>query len=71
MDRLCEQGLAESDHAKRVAIYQQVQKLVWNDAPWMFVNVVEQVRAIRNNVHGYQLNPTQMFFDMEKVSLGK
>ncbi len=71
VDKLCVQGLAESDHAKRVAIYQQVQKLVWQGAPWLFVNSVEQVRAIRNNVHGYRLNPTQMFFDMEKVSLGK
>jgi peptide/nickel transport system substrate-binding protein len=29
------------------------------------------VRAIRKEVKGYQLNPTQMFFDMEKVSLEK
>ena len=71
VNRLCEQGLATSDHAKRVAIYQQIQKLVWQGAPWVFVNSTEQVRAIRTNVHGYQLNPTQMFFDMEKVSLGK
>ncbi len=71
VDRLCEQGLAETDHAKRVAIYQQIQKLVWQGAPWVFINSVEQVRAIRPEVHGYQLNPTQMFFDIEKVSLGK
>jgi peptide/nickel transport system substrate-binding protein len=71
VDRLCVQGLAESDHNKRVAIYQQIQKLVWQGAPWVFINSVEQVRAIRGEVHGFQLNPTQMFFDMEKVSLGK
>ena len=71
VDRLCVEGLAETDHAKRVAIYQQVQKLVWQGAPWLFINSVEQVRAIRPDVHGFQLNPTQMFFDMEKVSLGK
>ncbi len=71
VNKLCEDGLAENDHAKRVAIYQQLQKLVWQGAPWLFVNSVEQVRAMRSDVHGYQLNPTQMFFDMEKVSLGK
>ena len=66
VDRLCIEGLAETDHDKRVAIYQQVQKLVWQGAPWLFINSVEQVRAIRPDVHGFQLNPTQMFFDMEK-----
>jgi peptide/nickel transport system substrate-binding protein len=71
VNRLCDQGLATSDHAKRVATYQQIQQLVWQGAPWVFVNSVEQVRAIRTDVHGYQLNPTQMFFDMEKVSVGK
>jgi hypothetical protein len=29
------------------------------------------VRAIRKNVQGFGLNPTQMFFDMDQVSLGK
>jgi peptide/nickel transport system substrate-binding protein len=71
VNKLCEQGLATSDHAQRVAIYQHIQQLVWQGAPWVFVNSVEQVRAMRTDVHGYQLNPTQMFFDMEKVSLGK
>jgi peptide/nickel transport system substrate-binding protein len=71
VDKLCQQGLAESNHNKRVAIYQQIQKLVWEGAPWVFINSVEQVRAIRREVKGFQLNPTQMFFDMEKVSLSK
>jgi len=71
VDKLCVQGLAETDHDKRVAIYQKVQKLIWDGAPDLFVNSVEQVRAVRPEVHGFQLNPTQMFFDMEKVSLGK
>jgi hypothetical protein len=35
----------------------------------VFVNSTVQVRATRKNVKGFQLNPTQMFFDMEKVSL--
>ena len=30
-----------------------------------------QVRATRKDVKGFQLNPTQMFFDMETVSLTK
>ncbi len=70
VDDLLAQALKESDHDKRVALYQQVQQLIWRDAPWAFINSVQQFRAVRNDVHGYELNPTQMFFDMEKVSLG-
>jgi len=40
-----------------------------DDAPWLFINSLEQVRAANKRVQGYVLNPTQMFFGMEKVSL--
>lgn len=69
-DKLLDQAAAESDE-KRLALYSQVQKIILDDAPWIFVNSVLQVRAIRKEVKGYVLNPTQMFFDMEKVSLEK
>ena len=71
VDSLVQQALQENDHAKRVALYQQIQKIIWRDAPWIFINSVEQFRAIRSDVHGFRLNPTQMFFDMEKVSVGR
>ena len=45
--------------------------MILDDAPWVFVNSTLQVRAIRKNVKGFQLNPTQMFFDMDQVSLTK
>jgi peptide/nickel transport system substrate-binding protein len=37
----------------------------------VFVNSVLQVRAARTEVKGFRLNPTQMFFDMEQVSIEK
>jgi peptide/nickel transport system substrate-binding protein len=69
VDRILAQAQSISDHDKRVALYKQVQKLILEDAPWIFVNSVLQVRAARKEVKGFTLNPTQMFFDMEKVSL--
>jgi peptide/nickel transport system substrate-binding protein len=59
------------DHAKRVALYGQAQKIILDDAPWIFLNSLVQARVIRKEVKGYMLNPTQMFFGMEKVSLEK
>ncbi|HEV3028733.1 MAG TPA: ABC transporter substrate-binding protein, partial [Planctomycetota bacterium] len=70
-DKLLDQAVAESDPEKRLALYSQVQKIILDDPPWIFVNSILQVRAIRKEVKGYTLNPTQMFFDMEKVSLEK
>ncbi len=69
VDTVLRQAQQEPDHGKRVALYQQAQKIILEDAPWVFVNSVEQVRAASKRVHGYVLNPTQMFFGMEKVSL--
>ncbi len=70
-DKLLDQAVAESDPQKRLALYAEIQKKILDDAPWIFVNSILQVRAVRKEVKGYMLNPTQMFFDMEKVSLEK
>jgi ABC-type transport system substrate-binding protein len=71
VDKLLDQAARQSDPEKRLALYSDIQKKILDDAPWIFVNSVLQVRAIRKEVKGYTLNPTQMFFDMEKVSLEK
>ncbi len=68
-ETLLADALKISDPNKRAAIYAQAQKIVVDDAPWIFINSTLQVRAISKTVKGYQLNPTQMFFDMETVSL--
>ena len=60
-----------TDHDKRVALYKTIQRQIMDDAPWVFVNSVLQVRAARKEVKGFGLNPTQMFFDMDQVSVEK
>ena len=59
----------EVDHAKRIQMYKKIQAQILDGAPWVFVNSTLLVRAIRKNVEGFRLNPTQMFFDMDQVSL--
>src|SRR5436853_360540 len=68
-DRLIVQGRQISDQGKRAQGYEQANKILHDDAPWIFMNHTNQVRAARANVKGFQLNPLQMFFNMEKVSL--
>jgi peptide/nickel transport system substrate-binding protein len=69
VDKLMDQAAREPDHDKRVAMYKTLQHQILEDAPWVFVNSVLQVRAARKEVKGFRLNPTQMFFDMDQVSL--
>ena len=64
-----EEAAREPDHAKRLALYKTIQRQIMDDAPWVFVNSVLQVRAARKEVKGFRLNPTQMFFDMDQVSV--
>lgn len=71
VDKLLTQAQRISDHDKRVELYKQAQKIIMDDAPWIFVNSVLQTRVARKEVKGFALNPTQMFFDMETVSLQK
>ena len=68
-EKLLAEALKVADQGKRAAIYKEAQKMVVDDAPWIFINSTLQIRAISKKVKGYQLNPTQMFFDMEQVSL--
>ncbi|MGH7066477.1 MAG: ABC transporter substrate-binding protein [Acetobacteraceae bacterium] len=69
LDQLFIKGLQSTSHAERVKSYTEAQRIILDAAPWIFINSVLQVRAASQLVKGYQLNPTQMFFDMEKVSL--
>jgi peptide/nickel transport system substrate-binding protein len=69
--KMMEEAAQVSDHQKRLDLYRTIQRQILDDAPWVFLNSTTQVRAIRKEVKGFLLNPTQMFFNMEQVSLQK
>jgi peptide/nickel transport system substrate-binding protein len=71
VDKLMDQAAVTIDSAKRLTMYKTIQKGIFDDAPWVFVNSTLQVRAARKEVKGFRLNPTQMFFDMDQVSIQK
>jgi len=68
-DRLIVQGRQTTDQSRRVQIYIQANQILHDDAPWIFMNHTNQVRATRANVKGFLLDPLTMFFNMELVSL--
>jgi ABC-type transport system substrate-binding protein len=52
VDRLLEEGAATVDQAKRAEVYRQVQKLVMDEAPWLFISDWAHADAWRANVRG-------------------
>jgi peptide/nickel transport system substrate-binding protein len=58
VDKLIDAGRAETDPAKREAIYKQLQQVVYKDAPWGFVVNWEQNAVMTDAVHGFELQPS-------------
>jgi ABC-type transport system substrate-binding protein len=52
VDALILKGMTSTDPNVRLNAYQQVQQLVLNDAPWIFLHVQDQVTGVRNRVAG-------------------
>lgn len=67
-DRLIEAGAKEFNLKKRAQIYGDVQKVVWDDAPWLFLHRLSVFIAHRSDVQGIKILPgTEMpYFWMAK-----
>lgn len=53
VDTLLDQGLAETDQAKRAAIYQQIQTILVEDLPWVNLFIANQYEVMHSFVKGY------------------
>lgn len=60
VDMLLEQARAESDQGKRKELYQQVQKLIVDDASFIFYRFPLSYLLTRPNVQGMSLYPDQI-----------
>lgn len=58
------------DTGKRYAAVSQIQRLVVNDAPWIFLFVYQMTAASTKKVHGLEFLPTEVY-TMENVWLDK
>ena len=57
VDKLLDEGVATPDLAKREAIYKEVQRIITEDQPSIFVSNPTYVIAARSWVKGYVYNP--------------
>ena len=58
VDQLLEQAREELDAEIRLAYYLEIQEIIVRDAPWVFLNVGENVIGLRENVRGFVANPS-------------
>lgn len=52
VDELLNSALANPDEQQRLADYGQVQELIYQEAPWVFLHVVDRVAAQREEIQG-------------------
>ena len=51
------EALATTDEAKKQAIYDKVQKQIWDDAPWAFLVDEDNLSAYSKNLTGFYTMP--------------
>ncbi len=59
VEDLARQGRVEFDVQKRKAIYRELQKIVWDAAPAIYLHLQKQLIAMRRNVQGLVVIPTE------------
>ena len=67
-DELLTQARLVTDQAERAKLYREAQKILVDDAPWIFVDHEVQISASSKRVQGFKLHPS---FDLrvETISL--
>lgn len=57
VDELLEKGTAETNFERRKAHYAEAQKLIWHDAPWIFVAEATLVASWNKSLKGVEVLP--------------
>jgi peptide/nickel transport system substrate-binding protein len=71
VDDLIAQGVATTDQSKRKEIYQQLQQVLLDDAPWINLYIASQFEAMKVYVKGYTHIPTGTNYTFKDVWLDK
>jgi len=67
VDELLSEARAANSQEKRAELYKEMQEIVHEDAPWLFVANWKQNAVTRANVEGFKLQPS-FFLMLQKVA---
>lgn len=62
VDKLLAEARSSADQAKRAELYKQISKLVYDDAPWVFVANAKANAVAGANIGNFQLEPSSQLF---------
>jgi ABC-type transport system substrate-binding protein len=62
VDQLLNAANEESDTAKRKDLFNQAERHIVDDAPWLFIGHMKQQVAIRKRVQGFVMQPTYIYY---------
>lgn len=62
VDKLLLQAAAQTDEAKRLAVYKEIQSTIWDDVPWIFLHYLDQTGAQVANLNGVVVTPNEFWF---------
>jgi peptide/nickel transport system substrate-binding protein len=68
VDQLLLQARQVADKAKRADLYRRAQKMIVEDAPWVFVDHELQIVATRAGVKGFKLHPSGFDLRVEHIT---
>jgi peptide/nickel transport system substrate-binding protein len=69
LDGLLQQGQATMDVDQRHQIYNQVQEILVNETPVIFISNYTNVDATLSNIEGYRIHPTESSFHLENLTM--
>lgn len=69
VDDLLARARTSTDQAERASLYKQMQEIVYDDAPWLFVANWKQNAVTTANVQNFSLQPS-FFLLLQKVNKG-
>lgn len=59
VDELLDEARVETDRNRREEMYAEVNRLIWDDAPWIFLYNQGQINAVRTGVEGLIHHPLE------------
>lgn len=66
VEQLFDEGVHEFDHEKRKKIYQEIQAIISEDAPYIFTTYSMAYQAINNRIGGIEPTPLGTGYNIEK-----
>lgn len=70
VEKLIGEGRSTFDESARAKIYSEAQRLIWQDAPYIFLHNQDQIYVMRDTVKGFKTLPHEVVY-LEGVTVGQ